>query len=75
MSPFDNALLKIEQLSGDKARLEMALSASVGYLLNAKIDLETGCSKATAVKTIEGGIAKARAALALSDQPLVREGI
>ena len=43
--------------------LEDGLSASVGYLLNAKIDLETGATKATAIRTIEGGIARARALL------------
>ena len=43
--------------------LEAGLSASVGYLLNAKIDLETGATKATAIRTIEGGIARARALL------------
>lgn len=41
-----------------------SLSACVGYLLNAKIDLETGASKATAIRTIEGGIKQARDALA-----------
>lgn len=44
--------------------LVKALSACVGYLLNAKIDLETGATKATAIKTIEGGIKQAREALA-----------
>jgi hypothetical protein len=48
----------------DRADLIAALKASVGYLLNAKIDLETGATKATAIKTIEGGIKMAREALA-----------
>jgi seryl-tRNA synthetase len=43
--------------------LRKALSASVGYLMNAKIDLETGATKATAIRTIVGGIRVARAAL------------
>ena len=32
------------------------LKALKGYLLNAKIDLETGAPKRTAIQTIEGGI-------------------
>lgn len=39
------------------------LEAMCGYLLNAKIDLETGCPKATAIRTIEGGLKRARAAI------------
>lgn len=42
-----------------------ALEASCGYLLNAKIDLETGCTKATAIRTIEGGLLRAKAVLAI----------
>ena len=33
-----------------------ALNAARGYLLNAKIDLETGAPKKTALNTIEGGL-------------------
>ena len=39
------------------------LSAATGYMLNAKIDLETGASKRTAIATIEGGLRRARAAV------------
>lgn len=39
------------------------LRAAVGYMRNAKIDLETGATKATAIRTISGGIARAEAAL------------
>lgn len=46
-----------------------SLKACVGYLLNAKIDLETGASKATAIRTIEGGIKQARDVLAKVDAP------
>jgi len=45
------------------AGLEAALKAMQGYLLNAKIDLETGATKRTAICTIEGGLKRARAAL------------
>ena len=40
------------------------LSAAVGYLMNAKIDLDTGAPKATAARTIEGGIKMIRETLA-----------
>lgn len=40
------------------------LSAAHGYLLNAKIDIETGATKATAIRTLDGGINRVRAAIA-----------
>jgi len=40
------------------------LKAAVGYMRNAKIDLKTGATKATAIRTVSGGIARAEAALA-----------
>jgi len=40
-----------------------ALQAASGYLLNAKIDLETGAPKKTAIQTIEGGLRVVRAAI------------
>lgn len=40
-----------------------ALKACEGYLLNAKIDLETGTKKATTIATLEGGLRRVRAAL------------
>ena len=54
----------VNKANAERDAVIKALSASVGYLLNAKIDLETGATKATAVKTIEGGISMAREALA-----------
>jgi hypothetical protein len=69
-----NAELVVEAVNSHaslKARieeLEAALKSSEGYLLNAKIDLETGCTKATAIKTIEGGLKMIRAALSKGDQ-------
>ena len=41
-----------------------ALNAACGYLLNAKIDLETGAPKRAAIQTIEGGLKVVRAAIA-----------
>ena len=45
------------------AALWAELSAAVGCMLNARIDLATGCTKATAIRTIDGGIARAERAL------------
>ena len=45
-------------------RLKAELKAAIGYMMNARIDLETGCTKATAIATISGGIERARVALA-----------
>lgn len=39
------------------------LSASCGYMRNASIDLSTGCPKATAIRTIEGGLKRFEAFL------------
>lgn len=44
-------------------RLRAALKAASGYLLNARIDLETGAPKRTAIQTIDGGLTVVRAAL------------
>lgn len=45
------------------ADMEAALRAAKGYLINAEIDLKTGCPKATALRTIAGGIAAIDAVL------------
>jgi hypothetical protein len=50
-------------LAAEIERLRGELSAATGYMLNAKIDLETGAPKRTAITTIEGGLRRARAAL------------
>jgi hypothetical protein len=54
---------RIEALAAENAALREALGAASGYLLNAKIDLETGARKSTAITTIEGGLRRVRAAL------------
>lgn len=46
-----------------EAELLKALNAATGYLMNAKIDLETGAPKRTAIMTIEGGLRVVRAAI------------
>lgn len=43
------------------------LRAAVGYMRNAKIDLETGATKATAIRTIAGGIKRAEEAIAKAE--------
>lgn len=57
-----------EPLRNRVEALQRELSAAIGYMRNAKIDLETGATKATAIATISGGIKRAEAALA-SEQP------
>ena len=51
------------KFAAETKRLRAELSAATGYMLNAKIDLETGAPKRTAITTIEGGLRRARAAL------------
>lgn len=46
-----------------------ALKAACGYMRNASIDLSTGCTKATAIRTIEGGLKLAEAVIAKVDAP------
>lgn len=46
-----------------EADLLKALRASCGYLRNARIDLSTGATKATAIRTIDGGLALVEAAI------------
>lgn len=54
---------RIAALERENAALREALGAACGYLLNAKIDLETGARKSTAIATIEGGLRRVRGAL------------
>jgi IS5 family transposase len=48
--------------------MRKALQAASGYLLNAKIDLETGAPRKTATQTIDGGLKVVRAALRLAEE-------
>lgn len=48
-------------------RLLAALKSTVGYMLNAQIDLEAGAPKKTAIATIASGITLARAAIAKAE--------
>ena len=58
----------IASLSERIRELEEALRASAGYLRNAKIDLETGATKATAIRTIDGGLKRVEAGLTQADE-------
>ena len=40
-----------------------ALQSALGHLLNAAIDLETGCTKKATIATLNGGIPTAREAI------------
>lgn len=53
----------IKAAADEIERQRTALSAAFGYLLNAKIDLQTGAPKSTAIQTIEGGLRLVRDAL------------
>lgn len=61
---------RIAWLEAAVRELESGCKAACGYLLNAKIDLETGAPKRTAIATIEGGLKTVRAALS---HPIVSE--
>jgi hypothetical protein len=58
------ALVKLLQCKAERIQVLTAeLKAATGYMRNAMIDLETGATKATALRTIKGGIARAERAL------------
>lgn len=59
----DELTARVAELEGARDKLREALRAATGYLLNAKIDLETGARKQTAINTIEGGLKMTRRAL------------
>ena len=61
---FDMTDDTIPERDAERVALVRALEAALGYMMNARIDLETGCTKATAIATISGGINLARAAIA-----------
>lgn len=63
-------LATIRRAEQDNKRLREALGKCTGYLLNAKIDIETGAPRKTALATIEGGLNMARAALKTGEQAL-----
>lgn len=58
-----NVSAGIEQLKADNADMLAEMKAAAGYLRNARIDLETGATKATAIRTIDGGLKRLEAAI------------
>lgn len=60
---LEGAVRVFDQAAATIERLRAAVKASEGYLLNAKIDLQTGAPKRTAIQTIDGGLKVVRAAL------------
>lgn len=65
-----HASLHVAQLLADAPRLQPLLEelkAAVGYMMNARIDLESGCTKATAINTLNGGIRRFQAAIAKAE--------
>ena len=63
MNEIEGSYQIIDDLRAKNDALVKALEASCGYLLNAKIDLETGCTKAVAIRTIDGGLKMIRAVI------------
>lgn len=62
-TPLAAALARAEAAEAREKELQKHLSAALGYMLNAHIDLATGAAKKTAMDTLDGGIARIRAAL------------
>lgn len=65
---FYGVILEAKRTTEDNemqtAALIKALETACGYMLNAKIDLETGATKRTAINTIEDGLKITRLAIA-----------
>jgi hypothetical protein len=60
---------EIRKLCQQRDELLTALKATKGYLMNAKIDLETNAPKKTAINTIDGGLQLVDAAIAKATGP------
>ena len=54
---------ELTALRSQVEELRKALRSCKGYLLNAKIDLQTNCSKQTTINTIDGGLKMVDSAL------------
>lgn len=57
-----------EAAEADNKRLREALNSALGYMRNARIDLETKPPKSVAINTISGGIALVEKAIAQTEQ-------
>lgn len=63
MALFNEMMDEASAKDAEIDRLRKALASAKGYLLNAKIDLQTGAPKRTAIMTIDGGLKMVDAAL------------
>lgn len=64
LTPNEKALAdEIDERDRVIEMLTREINAALGYMLNAKIDLETGAPKRTALMTLSGGIKRVRAAI------------
>lgn len=54
---------RVDAHEAEIVRLRTELSAACGYMRNARIDLETGTPKRTAIQTLDSGLKRAEAAL------------
>lgn len=64
LSALVAATARAEAAEAEAKRLREWLSSAKGYMLNAKIDLETGTKKKTTIDTLTGGLRLIDAALA-----------
>ena len=54
---------RIVSMTAELRQVTDEISAMLGYMRNARIDLETGAPKATAIRTLSGGIKRGERAL------------
>lgn len=52
----NNVVTELESAERERDQMREALRAAKGYLMNAKIDIETNTKKATTMATLDGGI-------------------
>jgi hypothetical protein len=69
LAGLDHARKSVPSPDSKLEAYRKALAAACGYLTNAKIDLQTGCTKATEIKTIEDGLTMIKQALAAGARP------
>jgi hypothetical protein len=57
----------VPSVAGGAPDMLAEMKAAAGYLRNAQIDLETGATKVTAIRTIQGGLKRLEAAIAKAE--------
>ena len=63
---------RIVSMTAELRQAADELSAALGYMRNARIDLETGAPKATAIRTLSGGIKRGEQSLTAARAALAR---